>query len=286
MNRSDSPPDHSAPMVGSDLPDACFEALCALLKRERGFDLAQYKDRCAKRRVAKRMRAVRINQPEEYLQKVLTDRGELDALLGVLTIHVSQFFRNPSTFRILERSVLPPLLERAGKSDRPELRIWSVGCAGGEEPYSLALLFAEQETRHVRISILGTDINEAVLNQARLGVYPASRLAEVPSEVVNRYFLPEGGDFRLCDKIRRQVEFRRHDVLAAEDYPCADLILCRNVLIYFSREEQARILQRFSGTLSEGGILVLGRAETLLGESRKMFAVESAAERIYRRKSN
>jgi len=286
MNRPEPPPECQTPILGSELSDECFAAICDLLKSTRGFDLSQYKDRCAKRRIAKRMRALHINKPAAYLEKISADRDELDALLAVLTIHVSQFFRNPSTFRALEQLILPSLLDRLRNSGRSDLRIWSVGCAGGEEPYSLALLLAELNTQGLRVSLLGTDINQDILARARRAVFPAQRLAEVPPPVLERYFHPEGQDFRLCDEIRRQVEFRRHDILGEDDYPAADLTLCRNVLIYFSREEQDRILKRFAATVPAGGILVLGRTETLLGETRDLFLAESAAERIYRRKSD
>ena len=198
------------------------------------------------------------------------------------TIHVSQFFRNPSMFAELEARILPQLLRRAAAEGRP-LRLWSVGCAGGEEPYSLALLLDELAPEGPEVSILGTDVSFSILERARAGLFEPQRLAEVPAEVRERYFVREGRDFRLAERIRRRVRFECHNMLTDPDYPPADLIVCRNVMIYFSRDEQEKILVRFAGALPAGGFLVLGKAEMLLGESRRLYQPESVAERIYRR---
>lgn len=273
----------AAPFVGSEFPEAEFREVCRILLARRGFDLAMYKDRCVKRRIATRVRARGFSEARPYLVLLETDEAELDALLATLTIHVTQFFRNPSTFALLERQVLPELLRRVQAEGRKSLRLWSVGCASGEEPYSLALLVREVASPGLEVDILGTDISAAILESARAGLYEAQRLAEVPAAVRERYFAPEGKGFRLAEPVRKMVRFERHNMLTAPAYPPADLILCRNVLIYFSREEQEKILQRFAAALPVGGILVLGKAEMLLGESRRLFAAECAGERIYRR---
>ena len=218
-----------------------------------------------------------------YLERLAGDEDELDALLATLSIHVSQFFRNPDTFLALERHVLPDLCRRARAAGRGALRLWSVGCAGGEEPYSLALLVDELRPAGLEISILATDVSEPVLDTARDALFDPARLLEVPPAVRDRYFAGEQGRFRLDARVRAMVRFERHNVMTATEFPPADLILCRNVLIYFTREEQARILARFAAALPEGGALVLGRAETLVGPERQLFRAEFPAERIYRR---
>lgn len=271
------------PFVGSEFPDEEFGAVRDVLLEKRGFDLGMYKDRCIKRRIATRVRALGFDRAGPYLDVLRRDEAEVDALMAALSIHVSQFFRNPSTFAALEGKILPELIRRARASGRRELRLWSVGCAGGEEPYSLALLVDELAVRDVRVSILGTDISAPVLERARQGLYDPVRLAEVPAEIRERYFASEGRSSRLDERIRKAVRFERHNILTDRDYPSADLILCRNVLIYFSREEQEKIIGRFAEALSPEGFLVLGRAETMLGGVRQRFRVECPAERIYRR---
>jgi chemotaxis protein methyltransferase CheR len=272
-----------APFVGREFPEAEFREVCRILLAKRGFDLTMYKDRCVKRRIATRVRARGFSEPRPYLALLERDEAELDALLAALTIHVTQFFRNPSTFALLEQQILPSLLRRVQTEGRRKLRLWSVGCASGEEPYSLALLMRELASPEVKVDILGTDISLAILESARDGLYDLQRLAEVPADLRERYFLPEGRGYRLSESIRRMVRFEQHDMLTAPAYPRADLIICRNALIYFSREEQENILQRFAEALPVGGILVLGKAEMLLPRSRRLFAAECLGERVYRR---
>jgi chemotaxis protein methyltransferase CheR len=276
--------ERSFPFVGSEFPEEDFCAVRDLLLEKRGFDLAMYKDHCVKRRIATRVRALGFNSAGPYLDILRRNETELDALLAAISIHVSQFFRNPTTFAALEERILPELIRRATLSVRRELRLWSVGCAGGEEPYSLALLLDELAPRHLRVSILATDVSPPVLEQAREGLFDPVRLTEVPEAVRARYFTAEGRNYRLAEHICKMVQFQRHDILTSMEYPAADLILCRNVLIYFSREKQEYILTRFAAALPAGGFLVLGRAETLLGEPRQLFQPECSVERIYRRK--
>jgi chemotaxis protein methyltransferase CheR len=280
---TDSAFDSTLPLIGEELPDEVFEAILEQLRVRRQFDLGAYKDRCIRRRIAKRLRASGTGSVAGYLERLAVDDGELDALLATLSIHVSQFFRNPDTFQALERNVLPDLVRRAKLSGRNVLRLWSVGCAGGEEPYSLALLIDELAPSRLEVSILGTDVSAPVLEAAREGLFEPARLAEVPPAVITRYFSAEHGRYRLVDRVRSMVRFERHNVMTAAEFPQADLILCRNVLIYFTREEQARILARFAAAMPEGGALVLGRAETLTGVERRLFRTEFPMERIYRR---
>jgi chemotaxis protein methyltransferase CheR len=203
----------------------------------------------------------------------------------VLTIHVSQFFRNPPTFEKLRSDVLPHLFERC-REGGTALRLWSVGCAAGEEPYSLAITlrtcFADaMET--VPVSIVATDVDADVLERARDGVYGEDRLAGVDPLLRARYFEERNGRFFLCDEIRRMVTFRKGDLFHVDEYPSCDLILCRNVLIYFERSQQERIIKGFARALPLGGILVLGKSETLVGESRRLFRTICPVERIYGR---
>jgi chemotaxis protein methyltransferase CheR len=272
-----------APFVGADFADEDFQEVVRILQSRRAFDLGSYKDRCIKRRIASRVRAKGLNSSAHYVELLDTDNDEVDALLAVLTIHVSHFFRNPSTYQILEEKVLPDLFETLRQSGQKTLRVWSVGCSSGEEPYSMALLLHEMRPEDIEISILGTDISAPILERAEIGEYDAQRLAEVPDEVRDRYFERlESTRFRLKDEIRSLVEFSQHDVLKESDYPPADLILCRNVMIYFSREEQSKILERFARSLGPDRFLVLGRAETLVGSVRHIFRSEYPIERIYR----
>lgn len=269
--------------TGDDLSDAEFKAIAKLLRERRQFDLDQYKDRCIRRRIAKRLRLCQVTDFASYLSRLDMDRDELDTLLATISIHVSQFFRNPDTYRILEQKILPDLCRRARAAGRTELILWSAGCASGEEPYSLAMLVDDLATTDLDIHIMATDISKPILETARSGSFDASRLKEVPPEVLEKYFQAENGRYQLIERVRNKVEFLQHNLMTATNYPAADLILCRNVLIYFTRSEQERILSRFATELPERGALILGRAETITGSTRQYYQSEFSVERIYRR---
>lgn len=271
-------------LVGSEIPERQFQKVRTLLLARRGFDLGNYKAACIRRRIAARIRALGFNDAEPYIAVLRQGGEEIDALLEALTIHVSQFFRNPSVFAFLRQTVLPELLRRARAAGRKEVRLWSVGCAGGEEAFSLALLLEELPTEDMHIDILGTDVSQGALEAARKGLFPPQKLEEVPPGLLERHFSAEGKFFRLNRSVRERVRFENHDILSAPEYPAADLILCRNVLIYFSGREQEKIQRRFAAALEPRGFLVLGRAETLLGSSRQLFSVECSTERVYRRR--
>jgi chemotaxis protein methyltransferase CheR len=269
--------------TGDDLTDDEFAAITLLLRKRRQFDLDQYKDRCIRRRIAKRLRSCKVTDVASYLERLEKDSDELDTLLATISIHVSQFFRNPDTYRILEQKILPDLRRRAQAAGRTELTLWSAGCACGEEPYSLALLIDDLSVKDLKVNILATDVSEPVLDTARCGIFEAHRLKEVPAEVLAKYFHVENDHYRLIERVRNLVEFQHHNIMTARDYPPADLILCRNVMIYFTRDEQERILSRFAASLPEHGALVLGRSETITGDIRRYYRTEFPVERVYRR---
>ena len=259
-----------------------FEGIGQILKAHCGFSLLGYKDNCVKRRIGIRVRATQSPTPEEYGALLADSAAEREHLLRVLTIHVSHFFRNPSTFEKLSREILPRLLRERGGSR--ELRILSAGCAGGEEPYSLALIMQERfaaELASGLVTIRGSDVDAATLEVAREALYRTDRLAEVAPELLARWFTREGECYRLNQEIRRLVSFSQADLNDGATREDCDLILCRNVLIYFERGAQEEILNSFADALKSGGTLVLGKSETLFGSARKRFRTICPLERIY-----
>ena len=267
---------------GESISDADFTELTRLLAEQRSFDLDNYEDGCIRRGMAKRMRSEEVASFADYLQRLRKDPDELDALLSTISIHVSQFFRNPEVFQLLETAILPDLCRQVRAAGRDCLRLWSAGCAGGEETYSLALLLDELNPSGLKIDILGTDVSQQTLDAAEQGRYDRQRLREAPSPVLHDYFVQDGEQFQLIERIRSMVRFERHNLVTAAGYPEADLILCRNVLIYFSALEQQRILSGFAECLSPYGVLVLGRSEFLHGAPARYFTTEYAAAKIYR----
>lgn len=270
------------PFIAEDIPRQAYQQISAILQQQQSFALDGYKDLCIKRRIAARIRAVGMTDSSSYIELLVDNPQEQKKLLATLSIHVSQFFRNPSTYAVLEKKVLPELLQRSRLS-RSKLRIWSVGCANGEEPYSLALLCQKILAVDDLYSIIGTDLSPEALQRAKRGCYEQNRLAEISGEMLQNYFIYRDNQYCLLDELKTAVRFFRHDILSDQPFYRADLILCRNVLIYFTRQQQRRILEVLAAALPSGGFLVLGRAETMVTSCRELFRCIDPAERIYQR---
>lgn len=269
--------------LGEDVDVETLEEARQILLQLRNFDLHMYKDGCIRRRIAARVRACGFQHPRPYLEMLVRTPAEVDALMAAVTVQVSEFFRNPSMYDVLYEQVIPELFKRIRLQNERNLRVWSVGCAGGEEPYSLAMLLDQRVPPGMTYSIRATDINPRVLEEARRAVFDARRVNQIPEAWRARYFSTKGQSFQVQESLREHLRFEQHNVLTADNEPPADLIVCRNVLIYFSRFEQDRVLQSLARALPAGGVLVLGRAETLIDRSRDLFSVVNPAERIFRR---
>ena len=285
-----------------------FAALLAQVEREHGFLVRSYKERCLRRRVAVRMRATGTHTYDQYARALAADGREYERLLDALTINVTRLFRDRDAWAALDTHVLGPLVDGGGP-----VRAWSAGCASGEEPYSLAaLLHARLDARlHARAEragdgvslggpavgipagarVLGTDVDRASLDAAAGGAYPESAFAEVPPEVRARYFrvlpgraAPGDAVARVAPELRALAGFARHDLLRdpVPEGPW-QLIACRNVVIYFDRASQEALFERFHAALEPGGVLFLGKVETLLGPIRALFAPVDARQRLFRR---
>ena len=272
------------PFVGGDISADSYRLICLALKVGQDFDLDGYKDLCIKRRIAARIRAVGFADPQPYIALLENSVEEQERLLEALTIHVSQFFRNPSTFARLEKQILPELLQQASRHNS-KLRIWSAGCAGGEEPYSIALLCQNLSAGSDLVSIVASDISREILQRAKQARFTKSRVAEVPAELLKRHFVCQENSYQLAGEIRQRVRFFRHDILSERPNFRVDLILCRNLLIYLSRPQQEQVLRLLATALLPGGYLVLGRAETLVAAVRELFTCIDPAERIYQRRA-
>ena len=262
-----------------------FARLTAKISADRGFGCAGYKEKCLRRRIAVRMRAKGVHTFVDYARALDDDAAEYEKLLDTLTINVTKLFRNWEVYDAVSRLVVPPLWA----SDVPQLRVWSAGCSSGEEPYSLACLFhrhaeaAGQIGRLDRVQVLGTDIDRASLAQAARGSFDERAFADTPPQLRARYFTPTP-PFAVVPEVKRMVSFARRDLLG-EAPPAGPhhFVVCRNVVIYFDRETQEALFERFHAAVAPGGFLLLGKVETLLGRARTMFAPVDARERIFRR---
>jgi chemotaxis protein methyltransferase CheR len=270
-------------MISKDaITDPQLMELAKQINADTGFDILQYKERPLKRRLAVRLRACQLSTYQEYAQRLVQDKSEYPKLLDALTINVTNFYRNPETFKAISARVMPLLASQADQS-RP-LTIWSAGCSSGEEPYSLAILWREYSggsgvNRSCRI--IATDIDRQSMEKARQGIYDQNSMNEIPPELMKKYFKQSEKNYILDDDIKRMVEYRHFDLLEPSTFSGLDLILCRNVLIYFSRQAQEFIFENFKKSLHPGGFLVLGKVETLFGTVKESFTPFDPKERIY-----
>jgi chemotaxis methyl-accepting protein methylase len=249
--------------------ERAFEALTAKISRERGVSCGSYKDKCLKRRIAVRMRARGVHTYEDYGSLLDRDAHEYQELLDALTINVTKFFRNVETWNALR-----PYLDALARA-RPSVRVWSAGCASGEEPYTIAVLLAAAGAAGV---VDATDVDRLSLERTRQAKYPDAAFSEMPANLRRRYFT----DGEPLPEVRALVRVRAHD-LTREPPPSPpyDLIVCRNVVIYFERQAQERLFRVFVEALAPGGVLLLGKVETLFGPARERLTLVDPRERIY-----
>ena len=259
-----------------------LQELKAQIRIASGFLCEGYKEKCLRRRIAVRMRARGVHRYADYADLLGKDAEEYARLLAAVTINVSKFFRNSEVWDTLRAAVMPALFARPD----PVVRIWSAGCAGGEEAYSLAMTvleYAEKIGKPAaarRFRILGTDIDAQILDVARHGEYPELAFAETPPEARERWFC--GSGLRsVRPEVRALVGFEKADLLRDAPAAAHHLILCRNVVIYFERSVQDALFTRFADALAPGGFLMLGKVETLLGPAAPRFRVIANAERLF-----
>ncbi|BBK34087.1 protein-glutamate methylesterase [Allostella humosa] len=270
----------AADEAGSDQ----LAAIVGLLRTRTAYDFSLYKSGTLRRRTERRMGLSGFPPPAMggYLDRLRGDAGELDLLARDLLIHVTGFFRDPKVFELLAQAIIPGLV-RDRPLDQP-LRIWVAGCSTGEETYSLAILFREAIVaagRNVRIQIFASDVDPDAVATARDGLYPATIADEMPAERLERFFVREGAGYRISAELRATVVFTVQDVLADPPFSRIDLVSCRNLLIYLRADAQAKVVALFHFALREGGLLLLGSAETA-GHVDGRFELVSEAARLYR----
>ncbi len=265
--------------------DPQFEALLMYLKEARGFDFTGYKRASLMRRVGRRMAQVEAQSYGDYLDHLQVRPDEFTALFNTILINVTGFFRDPEAWAYLGAHVVPQLL--ADKAPDAPIRVWSAGCASGEEAYTVAIVLAERigvDEFRQRVKVYATDVDEDALSEARLGTYTDRQVAGVPDELMQRYFESAGGRHVFRKDLRRSVIFGRNDLMQDAPISRVDLLTCRNALMYFNAEAQSRILSRLHFALADGGVLFLGKAEMLLNHGEAFTPVD-LKRRIFRKSS-
>lgn len=264
--------------------DPAFEQLKKAIKDSTGFNCEQYKEAHFKRRINVRVRATNSKNYGEYLKLLKKGSEEYEHLIKTLTINVSEFFRNPETFTVIEKEVIPSLIESKLDSSVKSIRVWSAGCASGEEAYSLAILLHRilgKDFDNYRINILSTDIDDSSLEKAKKGIYSKDSLKNVNASVKESYFMEMGEIYQITNQLKNITRFKRHDIISEPCISRVDLIICRNVMIYFKKEIQEQLQLNFYQALNKGGFLIIGKAETLLGAASNCFKPHNVKERVY-----
>jgi two-component system CheB/CheR fusion protein len=264
-----------------------FDVLFLMLKESRGFDFAGYKRSTLHRRVRRRMALVSVATVAEYRDYLELQPEEFGALFDSMLINVTGFFRDPLAWQALTDTVLPELL--SAKRAKAPVRVWSAGCATGEEAYTLAMVIAEaigSDQFRERVKIYATDLDEGALQTARAGLYDADALADVPERLRDLYFEPSAmsGKSAFRRDLRRQVIFGRNDLTRDAPISRVDLLAARNTLMYFNAEAQANVIRRFHFALSHPGYLFLGKAEMLLNHADRFVPVD-LRNRLFRKTS-
>ncbi|MBT2690014.1 protein-glutamate O-methyltransferase CheR [Bacillus sp. ISL-47] len=245
------------------------------IKRKTGIDLSLYKEAQMKRRLTSLYEKKGFKTFEDFYSGMNRDRELLNEFLDRMTINVSEFYRNAKRWEVMEKNILPGILKQ---NKAP--RIWSAACSTGEEPYTIAMILSKFLPLS-QIKVTATDIDENALARARMGIYPERSLNEVPEPMKQRFFRREGSFYKISDDIKKTVMFKKQNLLADNFGGPYDLIVCRNVLIYFTEEAKDGLYHKFSSALKKDGIFFVGSTEQIFNPGRYHF--ESAETFFYRK---
>jgi chemotaxis protein methyltransferase CheR len=261
-----------------------LKEITEFVHKKRGLDLSYFKPTFLSRRIVVRMKMLNMTSSSKYAELLNSNHNEVGTLYDSLSINVTKFYRDKQVWQVFENKIIPNLLKNTKSNDK--LRIWSCGCASGEEPYSLAIMFNEAfKNSNKKFQILATDINSKSLQSARRGIYAPDNLKNLDSLIITKYFQKTNdGSYKIIDKIKDLVSFNLADI---STFPISymDVIFCRNLLIYYGKDAQDLIFKKFQNVLKPNGYLVLGMDETLWGHKlQNSFLSLNPRDRIYQKK--
>ena len=256
------------------MPDA-YEKFLQDLRRRKGLDLTGYKRPQMERRINSLMRSLKVEGYDTYLDLMEKEIQHWRKFLDTLTINVSEFYRNPNQWELLESKIIPELMTKT-----PSLKLWSAGCSTGEEPYSLAMLMINRFPK-VSFTLTASDIDDEVINKAKAGVYNDKAVANLPKQFLSLNFTQQGTNFVISEDVKRRVKYIKRNLLRDPFDRSYDLILCRNVVIYFTEESKAELYRKFHDALRIGGILFTGSTEQIFQPREIGFNLASSF--FYRR---
>ena len=254
-----------------------YEGFKAAVFKLTSIDLNAYKEQQMKRRIDTLISRNKISGYEDFVKALKADKELFEEFVSYLTINVSEFYRNPEQWELMDKQFIPMLIEKFGKN----LKIWSAACSTGDEPYSLVMALS----RHLplnQIKIIATDIDKQILAQAKVGIYNEKSIASVPKDLRDKYFTKIGNSYQISNEIKSRVDFRQHNLIK-DPYPDkCDFIICRNVLLYFTEEAKDDVFRKFCKSLKTGGFLFIGSTEQIMNhremgyERKNSFYYEKA----------
>lgn len=232
-------------------------------------DLNAYKEKQMKRRIDTLISKHKIVGYDKYIELIKSDKARFEEFVNYLTINVSEFYRNPDQWELMDKQIIPELIQKYGRN----LKIWSAACSTGDEPYSLVMALSKHVPLN-QIKIYATDLDKQVIAKAKAGLYAEKSVASVPADLKQKYFTKIGPSYQISNEIKSRVEFKEHNLLK-DPYPTHyHMIVCRNVLIYFTEEAKDEVFRKFYQSLAPGGVLFIGSTEQIInhremGYSRK-----------------
>ena len=263
------------------------------LNENRGFDFSGYRISMVERRIQQRFPSLKCESYHDYLHYLKENPDEFDHLIDALTINVSRFFRDTLTFEYIADRILPAIVYEKKKAADNSIRVWSAGCAKGEEPFSIAILIrelVEKEALKIDTRIFATDIDSKILEKAQKEAYPFDSIKSMKYRLLKKYFASEGEAFQLLPVIRNLVSFSAYDILDKKSYAppesifgSFDMVFCRNVLIYFDTEHQDKIFEKLYRSLAQNGYLILGEAEIPSTKYQRHFRKVNECCHIYQK---
>jgi chemotaxis protein methyltransferase CheR len=267
--------------------DRTFQLLLSKIKDDRGLDFKHYHQDLLKRRIALRIRATGINTYSEYLRLLIKNPAEYEKLFEVLCINVSEFFRDPEVWGKVKSFFQEILCLKTNAGDK-SIRIWSAGCANGEEPYTIAIKLKnilKADILNFCVEIIATDVDNKSLKLAERGRFPKEAVKNVSEKYLTKYFDLIDGGYCVKDELKKLVTFKYLDLTSQELVENVDVVFCRNVFIYFDRSLQEQLLMKFYKALKTDGCLIMGKSETLVAEAKEIFEEIDFSARLYRKKS-
>jgi len=269
-----------------DISDKDISLLIEYIKVKTNFDLNCYKMPCVKRCIARRTASTDSKDLRSYTSFVIDNKKELEELISLITIEFSSFFRNKEAFEILRSRVLPEIIESKRKKNNNVIRIWSAGCATGEEPYSISILLFQLLAGMIdqfTVRIFATDVDKSSISKAIEGCYIKESFKEMDNTTLQRYFIQVNTFYKVKDFIRKPVFYGVQDIINDPPISHLDLLVCRNVLMYLNKESQSSVFKKFHYAINQGGYLCLGKAEKLPGEYETAFDTVDRSWKIYRK---